>query len=150
MSSLAIAIAVNLVLGGVLLALLLARRGRDEVCLGGASEAIAHFRIHYPDADGEVSVAADGRGALIELGGGAVGLLERRGRRWNARLLAPGDVRAGDGAGGAGGRVRVADFCWPRARLCRADAEARAAWRARLGALTGAAARPPRQETRHA
>ncbi|NNM62213.1 MAG: hypothetical protein HKM03_08595 [Steroidobacteraceae bacterium] len=150
MSSLAIAIAVNLVLGGVLLALLLARRGRDEVCLGGASEAIAHFRIHYPDADGEVSVAADGRGALIELGGGAVGLLERRGRRWNARLLAPGDVRAVDVDGGQGLRLRFADFSWPRARICLDDAEALAAWRARLGALTGAAARPPRQETRHA
>lgn len=150
MSNLAIAIAVNLVLGTVLLALLVRLRGRDSVRLITGEEALAQWRIHYPDAAGAVTLAVDGRGALIELGGGTVGLLERRGRRWNARLLVAGDVAAVETDGENRLSLRFADFSWPRAQLRLAGGSALAAWTARLETLRSAVATRDRAEPRHA
>jgi len=150
MSNLALAIAVNLLLGAVLLALLVRLRGRDAVRLVAAAEALAQLRIHYPDAAGAVTLAADGRGALIELGGGTVGLLERRGGRWNARLLVAGDVAAVETDGENGLSLRFADFSWPRARLRLAGGDPLAFWTARLEALRGAVASRGGTDPHHA
>jgi hypothetical protein len=137
MGELAVAITVNLMLGVILLALL--RRRRDAgLRLRDAEEARVQFRVHFPEADGAVTVGSDGQGALFDLGG-TVGLLERRGGRWNARLLAPGDVAAVQ-VDGERVALRISDFAWPRARLRIADATVRSAWVGRLGGLRRAGA----------
>jgi hypothetical protein len=142
---LVVPIAANVVLGIVLAALFLSRRASDDARLNDGDEALRLFRRQFPDADGAVVVAADYRGALIALHQGtAIGLLERRGRRWTARRLAPGDLRSVDLAGSDTLSLTLADFGWPRARFQIADPEARAAWLARLQSfVAGAAGRQP-------
>ena len=136
MSELLIPIAVNLALGVILLALLYRQRTRDTVRLTLATEAMDIFRMHFPDALGAATLAADGRGALIDLQRGGTGLLQRHGRRWNARLLAPGELSSVRRSGGDAIELKFADFGWPRARLCLADADARAMWLSRLTSLS--------------
>lgn len=151
MSELVISILVNVVLGIVLLALLYRKRASDTARLAGADEAMNIFGLHFPDALGCATVAADQRGALIDLHGGAgVGLLLRQGRRWNARLLAPGDVAAVELDQEAAVNLRFVDFGWPRARIRIADADACAMWLARLESLTAQSSSRHRADPRHA
>ncbi|MGO9512905.1 MAG: hypothetical protein ACLP2F_04580 [Steroidobacteraceae bacterium] len=136
MTELAISIAVNIVLGVVLLALLYWKRTGDAVRLAGAGEAMDLFAMHFPGAVGEATVAADHRSALIDLQrGSGVGLLQRQGRRWNARTLAPGEVSSVEADSDGTIELRFADFGWPRAQLRIADANARALWLERLNSL---------------
>jgi hypothetical protein len=135
MAELAISIAVNVLLGIVLAALLYRRRADDGGLLGGAGEAMDVFRSRFPDTQGAATVSADRRAALIELPRDTgIGLVQRQGRRWNARLLAPGEIRSVKQSPPDALEVELADFGWPRARIRIADPGARAAWMARLGA----------------
>jgi hypothetical protein len=135
---LVLAIAVNVVLGILLLALLYWKHTNDNVRLSSAEEALELFRAQFRDAIGKATVSADRRCALIELENG-IGVLERHGRRWNARLLVSRElasVRLGrDGCL----RLRFADFGWPQARFVASDPDVRAQWLARLHALTARA-----------
>jgi hypothetical protein len=148
---LVLAIAVNLVLGILLLALLYWKHTNDNVRLSSAEEALELFRAHFRDAIGKATVSADRRCALIELQtDGGIGVLERHGRRWNARLLGPRElasVRLGrDGCL----RLRFADFGWPQARFIASDPDVRAQWLARLHALTARARAATRGDLGHA
>jgi hypothetical protein len=149
MRELLIPIAVNLALGLILLALLFRKRTSDTVRLTQATEAIDIFRMHFPDALGTATVAADGRGALIDLQRGGTGLLQRHGRRWNARLLAPGELSSVQQSANAI-ELGFTDFGWPRARLCIADAGARAMWVARLKSLVSRDPSQPHSDPHHA
>jgi hypothetical protein len=147
---LAISIAINVVLGAVLLALLHWKGRPDLVRLAGAEQAIDLFRRHFPDAAGVVTVAADGRSALIDLQPSGVGLLQRQGRRWIARTLASGELSSArvdlDGAI----NLTFADFGWPRARVPVADANSRATWMARLDSLIAQRTSRRSSDLRHA
>jgi len=136
MSELAISIAVNVFLGIALLAILRWKQFGDAARLGGAEEAIELFSQRFAAAAGEATVADDGRSALIDLdSGGCVGLLQRHGRRWNARTLAPGEVSSVELNETATIDLTFADFGWPHARIRIDDADARARWLHRLQAL---------------
>jgi hypothetical protein len=150
MKELALSIALNVVLGVILLALLYRKRTADDVRLNGPSEAMDLFRSYYPDAVGAATVADDRRGALIDLQRGAgIGLLQRQGRRWNARVLAPGEVAFVQVAADHTVQVRFADFAWPRASIRITDPEVRALWVGRLDSLTLEGSRQSR-DLRHA
>jgi hypothetical protein len=136
MSELAISIAVNVVLGLVLLAVLRWTRVGDAVRLAGAPQAIEIFAQRFPAAAGDATVAHDGRSALIALDClGCVGLLQRHGRRWNARALGPGEVSSVELEEAAIIKLKFADFGWPHAKIRIDDADARARWLSRLQAL---------------
>lgn len=153
MSEMELSIALNVALGIVLFALLRRQSGDDGVRLHGNAEAVRIFMSQFPDLQGAASVADDGRGALIELeSGGGVGLLERRGRRWNARVIRPGDLASAPTSARIEGEclcIGFADFGWPRSRLRFGDAGARSTWLARLGAAVPS---PPgrQRDPRHA
>jgi hypothetical protein len=132
MSELELSLAVNVLLGIILAGALSWRRLADSVRLSTPEQAAEVFRQHFPELSGAATLAEDRRSALLELGRGAgIGLLQRQGRRWNARVLSAPELAS----------VRVdttgalclgfADFGWPRARIALAP-EARAAWHARL------------------
>jgi len=132
-----ISIAVNVALGMILLALLLWRTTRDETRVAGAEEALALFRQPFPDAMGLATVCTGGRAALIELRPGpGIGLLQRQGRRWNARILRPGDCSLVRRRSDRKLALELADFGWPRAELEFADAGALEKWESRLRSLT--------------
>jgi hypothetical protein len=142
MNELAISIVVNVALGLLLLALLCWKRSPDTARLAGPVEAVDIFLRQIAAAAGDVTVAADGRAALIDLNGdGRVGLLQRHGRRWNARALAAGEVRSaqfGDEDERADTiELRLADFGWPRAQIRIEDFAERTRWLRRLQALGG-------------
>jgi len=146
-----IPMAANLLLGVILVALFVARRRVDDAHLADADAALRVFRVQFPDADGIATVTADQRGALIALSHGAgVGLLQRRGRRWTARRIRAGDVRAVGATGDDTLRLALADFGWPRAEFRIADATARTAWLARLESLAARRAGRPAPESTHA
>ena len=146
--TIAFEIAVNALLGVLLWALLRQRRA-DEPRLSGEEEALALFRRRYPVAAGRATLSAEAQGALIELQDGRIGLLQRHGRRWNARMLEARDVSACTLGPDDSLQLQLADFGWPRARLRLAEPATRAAWAARLAAQSRAAQPGPRA-TRHA
>lgn len=150
MSELLISIAVNLALGVILLALLYRKRTRDTVRLTLASEAMDIFRMHFPDALGAATLAADGRAALIDLQRGGTGLVTRHGRRWNARLLAKGELVSVRRSGDDAIELKFADFGWPRARVCLADADTRTMWLSRLESLAPRNPSQPQSDLHHA
>ena len=136
MSELAISIAINVVLGVALLAILRFKRVGDTVRLAGAAEAVELFSQRFPAVPGDATVADDGRSALIDLDpGGRVGLLQRHGRRWNARALEPGEVASVEIKETAIIKLEFADFGWPHAQIRIDDADARTRWLHRLQAL---------------
>jgi hypothetical protein len=150
MKEMAFSIAINVVLGILLLALLYRKRTADHVRLSGPSQAMDLFRSYYPDVVGAATVADDRRGALIDLQRGAgIGLLQRQGRRWNARVLAAGEVSSVQVTAGHAVEVRFPDFAWPRASIRIADPEVRALWVGRLDSLTPKGSRHP-PDLRHA
>jgi hypothetical protein len=132
MSDLVLPIAVNVVLGIALLGLFLWRRQAAGARLTG-EEALALFRLQYPEAGGTVTVAADRCSALIELKPG-IGLLQRQGRRWVARTLKKSEIASvrlrKDGAI----QIAFVDFGWPRALVRLDDPQLRAGWLERLAA----------------
>lgn len=151
MSELAISIIVNVILGVVLFAILRRHSGADTVRLSGPAEAMAVFRDFFPDAGGASTVSDDRRIALIDLGELAgVGLLQRQGRRWNARILSSGEVTSAEPCGGDGILVRLRDFGWPRACIRIGDAAVRTKWLARLRMLGPDAAPRRSEDYRHA
>ncbi len=139
MDALVISIVANVVLGLVLFALLYGKRGSDSDRLTEPEQALARYRIRYPMATGRVSLAADGRAALIELTDGSVGLVEQCGRRWNVRVLEPGEIVGVDRARDGAIAVHFADLGWPRARIQLSDPDIFRDWMERLGALREAA-----------
>jgi hypothetical protein len=129
---LAVAIAANIVIGVVLLALFAWYRTPDTARLTGPEEALAIFRRHFPDAAGTVIVAADGLTGLIGLQDGSrIGLVHRHGRRWNARAVHPEDLRSVT-VDGETINLSLTDFGWPRTHVRIVDLGARAAWLSRL------------------
>jgi hypothetical protein len=139
-NALAISIIANIVLGLVLFGVLYRKRGSDPDRLTEPEQALAHYRAHFPTANGRVDLAADGRAALLELSDGSVGLVERCGRRWSVRCLEPREIlgvgRATDGAI----LVSFADFGWPRARVQLSGPDTSRRWIDRLAALRGSVA----------
>ncbi len=130
-------IAVNVVLGIVLLALLIWKQRPDDARLTDTDEATDIFSKHYPDTMGTVTLAADRRSALIDLKSqDAVGLLQRHGRRWNARVLVRGEIASIQQEPDGSIKVNFVDFAWPRARIRIDDADLRATWLARLDSLS--------------
>jgi hypothetical protein len=153
MRELLIAIGFN-VLVGVLTTLLIYlywTRKRGDAPLADADAALGHFRYHFPEADGTATVTTDRRNALIDLANGAgVGLLQGHGHRWNAHWLKPGDVASVRVSQENKLQVRFTDYGSPRASLFIADANERAAWLARLQALTRGAPATRRGGVSHA
>lgn len=143
-------IAVNLVLGLVLWAVLVWRRKPDTTRLRDADEALALFRGHAPDVDGRATVSSDGRAALIEVAPAGLGLLLRQGRRWNARMLVAAEMASVRETADGALEIRFADFGWPRARLRFDDRELRAGWAARLGGLVLQRTERTHEDLRHA
>jgi hypothetical protein len=140
MSELAISIAVNCMLGVILLALLIWKRTPDTVRLSEPDEAMEQFKRYFPEAVGAATVADDRRSALIDLKcGGAVGILQRQGRRWNALTLESGQLSSVELGRNEIIQLKFADFGWPRAQIRIADADARALWIGRLKAQMRAA-----------
>ncbi len=132
---LAVAIAVNVLLGLLLYALHRWVRTADTARLDGAGQALALFHQRMAGLGGDATLIDDGRGALIATPGGGVGLLQRHGSRWNARLLTAGDLAGVEAEPDGGVTLRLADFGWPRARLRFADSATHAAWMTRLESL---------------
>jgi hypothetical protein len=136
MNELALSIAVNCVLGVVLFALLNWKRTADTARLAGPREAMDRFAEYFPDAVGEATVADDQLSALIDLQrGGRIGFLQRQGRRWNARMLEPGQLASVELGRDEIIRLKFADFGWPRADFRIADADTRGLWIRRLKSL---------------
>jgi len=130
-----IAIAANIVVGLILLALFAWYRSPGNARLSGPDEALSIYRQHFPDASGTVTVAADGLAALISLRPApGVGLLQLHGKRWSSRELTPEDLRTiaveGDVI-----NISLLDFGWPRCSVRIADPDSRADWVSRLNAL---------------
>lgn len=140
MDALTVSIAANIVLGLVLLGVLYSRRGSDSDRLTGPEQALARYRVRYLTASGRVSLAADGRAALLELTDGSVGLVERCGRRWSVRVLEPREIVGVDRASDGAITLRLADFGWPRARVQLSDPDICRSWMERLGAMREAVA----------
>jgi hypothetical protein len=129
---LAIAIAANIAIGAILLALFGLRRAPDGVRLTGPAEALAVYRRQFPETTASAVVASDGSAALFPLpGGGKIGLLHRHGRRWCARELLPEDLRSVT-ADGDSIAISLTDFGWPRSHVRIADPEVRREWVSRL------------------
>jgi hypothetical protein len=143
-----LAIVINLVLGVVLLALLALRLRPDTMTVATPEDAMMLFRRSFPDAVGRATLASDGRGALIDLDPGGLGLLVRGGRRWNARPLAVGDLASVRSMGEII-EIRFRDFAWPRAQLRFDDARTRAAWNSRLEGRLLHAHGSSREDIRH-
>lgn len=135
MSGLAIAIAANVLLGLVLLGVLFRRRTADAERLTEPAQALEQYRLLHPRAGGSVSIAVDGRAALLELADGTVGLIERRGRRWSVRSVEPAELAGVEGKGDDVIAIRFADFGWPRSRLRLADPALRQHWIERLAVM---------------
>lgn len=130
------AIGSNLALGALLLALMAWLVRPDAVRLAGGDEATAVFGRLQPGHRASATLATDGRAALLDLdGGSAVGYIERRGRRWIARVLAAGELRALHEDAGGVLRIEFRDFGWPAARIALPDALERGRWLARLRSL---------------
>jgi len=138
-----ISIAANIVLGLVLFGVLYRKRATDSDRLSEPGRALALYRIRYPTAAGHVSLAVDGRAALLELTDGGVGLVERCGRRWNVRALEPREIVGVDRTGSSAITVRLADFGWPRARIQLPGPEICQGWMERLRALCETASSGP-------
>lgn len=149
MDALFISIAANIVLGLVLFGVLYRKRGGDSDRLSEPGQALALYRIRYPTATGRVSLAVDGRGALLELTDGSVGLIERHGRRWNVRALEPREIVGVERTAHGAITVRLADFGWPRARIQLPDPDICQGWLERLRAM-GEAAAPGRERVHRA
>ena len=138
MTELMVSIAVNVLLGVVAVLLVLAyrRRLRSDVRLDDSGAALAAFRTQFPDASGTVTLVGDGRSALLELDEDRrIGLLQRHGDRWIARVLTPGEIAAADGRQTGVIRLQFADYGWPRTLLRIDDAQRHAEWLGRLQAL---------------
>ena len=153
MLELLIAIGFNVVVG-VLTTLLIYffwTRKRGDAGLADADTALGLFREHFPEAGGSTTLTTDRRNALIDLSDGTgIGLLQGHGHRWNAHWLKPGDVASVRVSGETKLQVRFTDYGSPRASLLLADANERAAWLARLQALTRGAATARRGDVSHA
>lgn len=131
-------VVVNGVLGAVLFGLMRWRPRADTARLTDAAAALEQFQTQHPETVGEVTLAADGQCALVDLKGAAgVGLVQRHARRWNTRVLVPGDVTEVRVVADGSIAVRLADFGWPRVRFAVA-ADVRDAWCQRLRALESA------------
>jgi len=150
MGALAVSILANVLLGAVLLAMLYRKRGEDSARLTDPAQALACYRATSPSAQGSATLSSDGLGALIDLADGGIGLVERRGRRWNARRLDPLDLAGVDAREDGVVTLRFADFGWPRARVALADPAARARWIERLEGLRREGAAGPHAGMRRA
>jgi hypothetical protein len=153
MMELLIAIGFNLLVAALtaLLIYFYKTRKGDTAGLVGAGAAMDLFREQFPDAAGHATLTTDRRSALIDLPGGTgIGLLQGHGRRWNARLLQPGDVASVQVSENTTLQLRFTDYGSPRAALLLTDADERAHWLARLQTLTRHASTPSRESLSHA
>ena len=150
MSELALAIVINVVLGAAaVLLVLVCRRGPTRgLRLADEAQALALFRMQFPDVIGRATLTGDNTGALLALQNEIrIGLLQLQGRRWLARLVSPGEIAAVAACTDGAIRVKFADYGWPRALLQLNDRDVQLAWLARLQQLTApvtAHARPER------
>jgi hypothetical protein len=150
MMELGIAIVVNIVVGVVAAALIIFFRARAKAAPPPltAESALEIFRVQFPETQGSATVSADGRMALVGLDGG-VGLLYPNGRRWNARVLRPGDVADVRACAPHTLRLKFRDYAWPRTEIGLEDEAERERWTARLQELVRASS-APREGLSHA
>ncbi|HTV50141.1 MAG TPA: hypothetical protein VME21_03070 [Steroidobacteraceae bacterium] len=134
MSELLIAIAANVLVGVIAVALLLRRRSHPQRHLPlDQRSAPQIFQSQVPDAVATlVACAADA--ALFDLQGGGVGLVQRHGHRWNARVLQAGSIAALQVHEPATLELRFSDYAAPRLRLRIDDPAERQLWLQRLRA----------------
>lgn len=144
MGGLTVAIVANIGIGVVLLAVLYRQRLSGPQSLTGPDQALARYRVLYPRANGAVTVATDGLAALLELDDGTIGLVERRGRRWNVRAVSSSELLGVRRGADEAITLRFADFGWPRSRVLLADADTRERWIGRLAALRSTSVAPQR------
>ncbi len=150
MDALAISILANVLLGAVLLAMLYRTRGEGAARLTDPAQALALYRAIHPSAQGSAPLSGAGLRALIALAAGGIGLVERRGRRWNARRLEPLEVTGVDAREDGVVTLRFADFGWPRARVALPHPATRARWIERLEGLRREGAAGTRPGMHHA
>ena len=144
MGGLTVAIVANFGIGIVLLAVLYRQRMSGPQPLTAPDQALARYRVLYPLANGTVTIATDGLAALLDLDDGTIGLVERRGRRWNVRAVSSLELLAVGRESDEAITLRFADFGWPRSRVLLADADTRERWIGRLAALRSTAVVPQR------
>jgi hypothetical protein len=109
------------------------------------------FRVVFPEATGTASVSNDNRTALIDLQlDDQIGLLQRQGRRWNARILFPYDISSVRLDPNGALAITLSDFGWPRASIVFSDTEIRAIWLTRLTSLTALSPSRTSPEVRNA
>lgn len=131
--SLLVPIATHLALGAVLAAMFAGYGRTAAESLRDPGDAVRHFRLAFPQTTGRVTLTADGAAALVEVADRrAIGILARRGGRWSARLLEPGELRRVAATGDTGLRLVFSDAGWSPVTLSLADATQRAYWRERL------------------
>ncbi len=146
-----IPIAANAVVGLLLAALFLRRRRSGGRTLSSPAEALALFQERFPDSQGTATLSDDGESALIALDHAAgVGLVHRHGRRWNARIMEPGDLDSVTVANGRELVLGLADFGWPHSRVALADPDERGRWLSRLARLDAQPGASGIQEGAHA
>jgi len=151
MAELILAVGVNAVLGALLWAILLWKAPRDKFELGGPEGAMREFRAVFPEATGTASVSDDNRTALIDLQlDDQIGLLQRQGRRWNARILFPYDISSVRPDPNGALEITLSDFGWPRASIVFSDTGIRAIWLTRLTSLTALSTSRTSPEVRNA
>ncbi len=133
---LAIAIAANILLGLILLGSFAVLRRHHVAVLDGPEQALRVYTEQFPDTGGAAIVSDDRTTALIALHHRVdIGLVQRHGRRWNAREIRPKDLASVRLVGDDTIRLSLADFGWPRAPIRIQDRATRAMWLARLDAL---------------
>ena len=148
---LVVPIAANVVLGVLLFALFSRPLRASAMRLTGPDEALAIFRLQFPDATGTATVAADQLGSLIALHGDPrVGLIQRHGQRWTTRVLAPPDLLSVAESGTDALNLSLADFGWPQASVRISDPQVRAAWLSRLTSLAALGSQSSPSESPHA
>ena len=134
-------IAAHVVLVALLAGLFIVRRTTtDGERLSDPDAALPLFCRQYGGTRGTATLSADGRAALLSLlPHTGTGLVVRRGRRWCARRLGPGDVRQVARTADRTLTLYLADFGWAPIRFEMPDTACLDAWRSRLDALTSAA-----------
>jgi hypothetical protein len=142
-SELLIAIAANALVGVIAAALLLRSRAhRTPPTALDRRSALETFQSQLPDVPATL-VACTADAALLDLQGGGLGLLQRHGHRFNARLLQPGAIATLQLLEPATIELRFSDYGAPRLALRIDDPTERQLWLQRLRAVARAPSGAP-------
>lgn len=118
--------------------------------LNSPAEAVRLFLGHFPDVRGSAALALDGSAALLALEDGRVGLLQRHGHRWNARILTSDQVRTVACLRDGSVTLRLRDYTGPAVVLPPGAAPASELWSSCLRRLLPPGAHPDMKVPGHA